>query len=152
MRPPYGQDIRTLHGEQGFSFEIAEGGFGRELIDSDVQAAMVMDIRFQQLFAERAQSTSVLTPQAVPMPMPVPTVPTPSPSSSLPVPISMPVPVPMPLPIPPINTKESQPSSFPQPQMVESSTRPSSHTRHPSVGSSTVLFVLVMLLLPLSVV
>src|SRR5216683_2633876 len=64
---------------------------------------MVVDIRFQQLFAERAQST------------PVP-----------------PTPVPIPVPMP-----------SPQPQIAEPSTRPSSHVRQPSAGSSTVMFVVV---------
>ena len=104
---------------------------------------MVLDIRFQQLSAERAQSTFVSMPQAVPMPMP-----TPSPSLPLPVPMSMPVPVPTPIPIPPINIKEPQamlpyPLLFPRPQMAEPSTPPSSHVRHPSAGSGSVLFVLV---------
>ena len=127
--------ICSLGGFWGADFSLIPTG----------QAAMVMDIRFQQLFAERAQSTSVSVPQVVPMPMPV----LPSPSSPLPVPMSMPVPMPMPTPAPPINITEPQatlpyPMSFPQqPQMSEPSTRPNSHVRQTSAGSSSVLFVLV---------
>ena len=117
------------------------------------QTAMVVDIRFQQLFAERAQSTSVSVPQTVSMSMPVP-VPTPSP---LHVPMSMPVPMLISMPMPPvtspINTEESQtmlpyPLSFPQPQTVEPSMRPGSHVRQSSAGSGSVMFVLVTVHLP----
>lgn len=40
------------------------------------------------------------------------------------------------------------PLSFPQPQMVEPSTRPGSHVRQSSAGSGSVMFVLVTVHLP----
>ncbi|KAI0267245.1 hypothetical protein BGY98DRAFT_1025481 [Russula aff. rugulosa BPL654] len=51
-------------------------------------SAMVVDIRFQQLLAEKAQSTSISVPQAVPT-TPLPTTPT---SMTIPFPNSPPIP------------------------------------------------------------
>src|SRR5216683_2972217 len=107
---------------------------------------MVVDIRFQQLFAERAQSTPV-PPTPVPIPVPMPT-PVPSSSLSTPVPFLSAPPISMPIPIPSVYVGEPQsmlpyPMPSPQPQIAEPSTRPSSHVRQPSAGSSTVMFVVV---------
>jgi hypothetical protein len=110
----------------------------------DFGAAMVVDIRFQQLLAEKAQSTlaSISVPQSMPMAMPTP--------SPLPTPTSMTIPLPSPAPIPPgVSTESPQsqatlpyPLLFPQPQVAEPLTLASSHQSVGS-GSSSVRFVLV---------
>jgi hypothetical protein len=110
----------------------------------------VVDIRFQQLFAERAQSTPVQVVMALPMPSP-----TPSPIRSTSAPTSMPVPMPASMLIQPINEEPQSmllhPVPYPQSQIAEPATRPStgsSHVRQPSASSSTTLFVLVLRTLP----
>jgi hypothetical protein len=105
------------------------------------QAAMVVDIRFQQLFAERAQSTPIQ--MAMPLPMA-----TPAPMRSLSTPTSMPIPV-LTSTMPPVNVEEPQPIHhhplpYPQSPIAKPSTLwpPSSHVRQPSASSSTTLFVI----------
>jgi hypothetical protein len=100
---------------------------------------MVVDIRFQQLLAEKAQSTFIISvPQAMPMYMP---------STQT----SMAILLPNPTPIPPnvsIKIPQSQaalpyPLLFPRPQVAEPLMLANSHVRHPSADSTSVRFVLV---------
>ncbi|KAI0289129.1 P-loop containing nucleoside triphosphate hydrolase protein [Russula brevipes] len=95
-------------------------------------AAMVVDIRFQQLYAERAQSTAL--PIAMPIPMPVP-------SLLVSAPIPMPTPISVPVPSVTIVEPQSTPHSLPipHPQISEPATPPSSHIRQQSAGSSSAM-------------
>ena len=145
VRPADDQDVRSVHGERIFPplrvvgwYECCGGFFSW-------QAAMVVDIRFQQLFGERAQSTPVQV--AMPLPMGTPT-----PMRTLSAPTSMPIAVPTSVPITPINVEEPQPIllhplPYPQFPIAEPSTlrSASSHVRQPSASSSITLFVIVLI-------
>ena len=129
-------------------FMVSDFSFGMMILVSQSpnclrQAAMVVDIRFHQLLAEKAQSTSISMSQAIPMP----TMPTPSPTSLV-------IPFPNPTPIssgvitesPQSQTTLPYPYPFPQPQVAEPLTLAGSQVRLPSAGgpesSSSARFVL----------
>ena len=120
------------------------------------QAAMVLDIRFQQLITERAQSTPVSTPMSMPVPIPIPsgTHPLPTPIPTLSTPMSMSVPMPLSMPVPSVYVEEPRsmppyPLPVPQPQVAEPSTPSSPHARQPSGASSIMSFVPRRISLPL---